>query len=290
MDGNNNLSNSRGLHKELVMASPQETITKLNSIVTNYDAVPNLKNGSAANSLRSVGSAAEDSQYVIGTNAVAEGVSTKAIGANSHAEGNGTTASGANSHAEGGNTVASGNASHAEGTNCIASGISSHAEGNETKANNAYSSHAEGSFTEASGGYSHAEGQRTVSSGAISHAEGSYTVASGSRSHSEGEHTIANHHSQHVFGQYNIADPSEAAATARGTYVEIVGNGTADNARSNARTLDWNGNEILAGTITAANIPVAPTAGGYHYLTALTLFGRTTYAWRTLPIYDGTVV
>ena len=33
-------------------------------------------------------------------------------------------------------------------------------------------------------------------------------------------------------------------------YVEIVGNGTADNARSNARTLDWDGNEYLAGSIT----------------------------------------
>jgi chitodextrinase len=35
-------------------------------------------------------------------------------------------------------------------------------------------------------------------------------------------------------------------------YVEIVGNGTATDARSNARTLDWAGNEWLAGNLTAA--------------------------------------
>jgi hypothetical protein len=32
-------------------------------------------------------------------------------------------------------------------------------------------------------------------------------------------------------------------------YAEIIGNGTADNARSNARALDWNGNEYLKGDI-----------------------------------------
>ena len=64
-----------------------------------------------------------------------------------------------------------------------------------------------------------------------------------------GERNVANHRSQFVFGEYNTPDPSSAADTARGNYVEIVGNGTADNARSNARTLDWNGNERLAGTL-----------------------------------------
>ncbi|ERI04010.1 hypothetical protein [Atopobium sp. oral taxon 810] len=36
-----------------------------------------------------------------------------------------------------------------------------------------------------------------------------------------------------------------------GTYAEIIGNGTASTARSNARTLDWEGNEWVAGTMTA---------------------------------------
>ena len=34
-----------------------------------------------------------------------------------------------------------------------------------------------------------------------------------------------------------------------------MGNGTSDNARSNARTLDWNGNEVLAGKLTVGAAP-----------------------------------
>lgn len=75
------------------------------------------------------------------------------------------------------------------------------------------------------------------------------TTTSGDYSHAEGTATIANHLSQHVFGEYNIEDPSTAQANARGNYVEIVGNGS-ENAKSNARTLDWSGNEVLQGSLT----------------------------------------
>lgn len=101
----------------------------------------------------------------------------------------------------------------------------------------------------ASGNNAHAEGSNTTASGSTSHAEGSNTTASGSNSHSSGTQTIANHKSQFVFGEFNISDPSTATASNRGTYIEIVGNGTADNARSNARTLDFNGNESLNGNL-----------------------------------------
>lgn len=62
-----------------------------------------------------------------------------------------------------------------------------------------------------------------------------------------------------MFGEYNALDPNWAAATAateRGTYVEIVGNGTAGSL-SNARTLDWSGNETLAGKLTLGAGPTA---------------------------------
>jgi hypothetical protein len=39
--------------------------------------------------------------------------------------------------------------------------------------------------------------------------------------------------------------------------VEIVGKGTSSSARSNARTLDWNGNEVLAGKLTVGTAPTA---------------------------------
>lgn len=142
------------------------------------------------------------------------------------AEGEGTTADGLSSHAEGLYTTSSGEAAHAEGYNVIASGDCSHAEG-----------------------------RATTASSTCSHAEGTGTTASGYFSHVEGVDTIANHESQHVFGEFNIEDASTAAAYERGNYVEIVGNGTSENTRYNARTLDWNGNETLAGKLTVGSDP-----------------------------------
>lgn len=116
-------------------------------------------------------------------------------------------------------------------------------------------SFAESANTTASGNNSHAEGDDTIASGFCAHAEGYYTTASGDESHAEGRRTVANHRSQHVFGDYNLADTSTTSASSRGNYVEIVGNGTADNSRSNARTLDWEGNEVLAGKLTVGADP-----------------------------------
>ena len=106
-----------------------------------------------------------------------------------------------------------------------------------------------GTSNTASGDNSHAEGFGTTASALAAHAENDHTTASGLSSHAEGYGTIANHASQHVFGECNVADPSSAAATARGNFVEIVGNGANTNNRSNARTLDWDGNETLAGDL-----------------------------------------
>jgi len=113
-------------------------------------------------------------------------------------------------------------------------------------------SYAEGFHTSAAGANSHAEGDRSTASGESSHAEGTSTTASGRISHAEGLGTIANHVAQRASGAYNVADPSTAAATAKGNYIEIVGNGTSNSNRSNARTLDWSGNEVLAGNLTAS--------------------------------------
>ena len=151
------------------------------------------------------------------------------IGNFSFAEGYNTTASGSISHAEGRSTIASGEASHAEGDNTQASGLASHAEGDNTTA---------------SGDYSHAEGLVTTASGETSHAEGCGAEASGKYSHAEGNQTIANSQSQHVQGEYNVLDTENFEG--RGTYAHIVGNGTSFSARSNAHTLDWDGNAWFA--------------------------------------------
>lgn len=112
--------------------------------------------------------------------------------------------------------------------NNIASGVYSHAEGVKTIASGRIS-HAEGYGTEASGNFCHAEGFKTIASGNFCHAEGCYTKAGSSY--------------QHVQGKYNIVDSS-------GVYADIVGNGTSDESRSNAYTLDWDGNAWFAGNIT----------------------------------------
>ena len=178
-----------------------------------------------------------DSDSDIGNNSFAVGVKVRATSQNSHAEGAETTASGEMSHAEGRSTTASGEMSHAEGVSTTASSMASHAEGQ---------------FTTASGASSHTEGQSTTASGISSHAEGRVTTANGIASHAEGVGTIADGKSTHIFGEFNYNGNSGAETGSRGQYVEIVGNGTKESARSNARTLDWSGSEWLAGNLTAA--------------------------------------
>jgi hypothetical protein len=63
----------------------------------------------------------------------------------------------------------------------------------------------------------------------------------------EGEGTYANIKGEHVQGRYNkYLDENNQSLN----YAHVVGNGTADNARSNAHTLDWNGNAWFAGNVT----------------------------------------
>ena len=203
-----------------------------------------------------------------GNNSHAEGSQTTASGAVSHAEGHGTTASGLQSHAEGHGTTAIGEYSHAEGyshqpvpssitqdlTNdeiiaiwneghpfLLARGEAAHAEGYSTLALDRHS-HAEGHKTIASFWGAHAEGIGTVASNRGSHAEGELTTALGLYSHAEGEGTIASGRASHVQGEYNIEDTEKE-------YLHIVGNGRFDNERSNAHTIDFNGNSWFAGDV-----------------------------------------
>lgn len=141
-----------------------------------------------------------------------------------------------------------GERSIAYGDNVEASGKDSRAYGKNTKASGAYAC-AQGNGTTASGGYSTAKGYYSKATASNAHAEGSGTEASGDNSHAEGSQTKANHRSQHVSGEYNVPDPSGNSFASRGNYAEIVGNGATDNSRSNARALDWSGNERLKGNV-----------------------------------------
>ena len=208
-----------------------------------------------------------------GIYSVAMGAYCKASGGGSFAVGNGSTANGDGAFAESGST-ASGRASHAEGANTTASDVGAHSEGVGTQATND-AAHAEGYYSKAMGTYSHAEGAHTTAYGNANHAEGWQTVAgistnltgiagahaeghtttaSGQASHAEGKGTIANGQAQHAGGKYNIADS---------TSLVIIGNGT-EAKRSNAYTLDANGNGWFAGTVeTTAIILTAPNGTKY---------------------------
>lgn len=208
----------------------------------------------------------------------AEGISARAYGEASHAEGTSTLANTKNSHAEGYDSSASGEASHAEGYVTIANGKGAHAEGYYTEANG-NGSHAEGSHTKtlhykggsgenvssdgvhAEGHYTiaqykgaHAEGygelnKEIIASGFGAHAEGIYTQSVADGAHAEGRGTTSTEKNQHVQGKYNYLDANGKS----GNYAHIVGNGTSDTERSNAHTLDWNGNAWFAGDVTGKN-------------------------------------
>lgn len=188
----------------------------------------------------------------VGSYSFAEGYNTSSIGEYSHTEGYYTktgnktkygatpsTVYGYASHAEGYGTVAKGSVSHAEGNGATASGHNSHAEGYVTTSGGNYS-HAEGYNTVSSGLRSHAEGFGTRSAGDNSHAEGYETTTYGYASHVEGRSTISDGNWQHVQGKFNISDSTSA---------HIVGNGNDANSRSNAHTLDWDGNAWYAGDV-----------------------------------------
>ena len=205
---------------------------------------------------------------LIGNESMAEGKDVEASGYLSHAEGRLTRATGSYSHAEGHSTEAKGQGSHAEGYHdnnqadvvrsiqasgwgshaegnahggyvILASGQGSHAEGYALQGNNIASgngSHVEGSGNTASGDYAHAEGSNNTASGMASHVEGMNSEANGHSSHAQNYGTIAEEDYQTAIGKLNAYDQNAAF---------IIGNGEIGR-RSNALTVDWNGNVNIA--------------------------------------------
>ena len=133
------------------------------------------------------------------------------------------------------------------GENCMATGPESFAMGSQNIASGASSS-ALGSKTKATAWAAHAEGNATTAGGDLAHAEGYATTANGMSSHAEGSNTIASSMHQHVQGRFNIEDTENK-------YAHIVGNGIYYDKRSNAHTLDWNGNAWFQGNVSTDGTP-----------------------------------
>lgn len=172
----------------------------------------------------------------IGNYSTAEGIGVTASGYGSHAEGLTTVASNMYAHAEGANTHAEAQKTHAEGNSTYARTECAHAEGTGTYADG-LGAHSEGNGTHAEGYASHAENYITYATGYASHAEGWGTQAGGGQSHAQGYYTNAGYDNQTAIGKFNDNKSNSAFE---------IGNGTADNARSNAFTVDWAGNVNIA--------------------------------------------
>ena len=145
------------------------------------------------------------------------------------------------------------------GWGIVSSGLGSLAFGSNSTGN-AYAfinSSGEGSLAfgciegSTSSNYIRASGKGSFCHGYISSYEGYDMYASGRGSHAEGSGTVANTLFSHVEGTLNIVDTKSDSAS-KGTYAHIVGNGTGPTSRSNAYTLDWQGNGTFSGTVSSS--------------------------------------
>ena len=149
----------------------------------------------------------------------------------------GTTASGGISTAIGGYTEATGNGSTAMGFYTTASG-------NHSTAMGAYTS-ASGSRSTAMGGYSLASGNYSTAMGAETAASGEYSTAMGYQ-------TDASDRSSLVIGEYNLLGSTvtnSASQFSTENTAFVIGNGTANDSRSDALTVLFDGTTTIAGDL-----------------------------------------
>ena len=67
-------------------------------------------------------------------------------------------------------------------------------------------------------------------------------------------------------GEWNVYEDVISSGT-RGKYAHIVGNGTSRDNRSNAHTLDWDGNAWYAGTLECTGILLTSPNGTKYKIT-----------------------
>lgn len=196
-------------------------------------------------------------------------------------------------------SIASGDISHVEGYETKTLSPYTHAEGSQTIAGSELyqypyhageSAHAEGDKTIARGQGSHSEGSETYAEGNFSHAEGIHTQALANMSHTQNIWTVADYPGQTVIGRYNKATVSGEGTEASpyqytdiGEEAFIIGNGDGSlidddtSYRSNAFTVDWNGNVNAAGSYYGVT-PWAHYSAGAPTLKSVS---NRTYYWVT---------
>lgn len=227
--------------------------TRAEGDVGNYSVALGSNNVASSYCAVAIGEQCKATTYddvALGEECEASGGASLAAGYRSKAKALAAIALGASSIAEQYYAVAIGYGCKASGSNV------SVAIGNQCEASG-YGAVSIGQYNKSTGSGSFAEGKNTESAGEAAHTEGYYAKANANYSHAEGNNTIASGQSQHVEGKYNIEDTENK-------YVHIVGNGgynteTSQYERSNAHTLDWEGNAWYAGTVESKDIILTDT-------------------------------
>ena len=189
--------------------------------------------------------------YVSGTNWDKDN-----IGNYSFAAGNDVLASGQQSVAFGSSSQALTAESFAIGNNAIASGLGARAMGLNVTASGDQST-AIGYNHTASGGYAVALGSVNTASGFASTATGSFTIASGDYSSANGRFTKSKSFAGTVVGIYNDStNAASGTAINQSNRLFQIGNGTADNVRSNAMTVLQDGSTGINTSLPETNMDV----------------------------------
>lgn len=293
------------------------TATKANPVFSGSLSLDRKTNTTTGTNSVAIGQNAEASgnySSAIGQNVTSsgfcsfsEGVRTSARGSSSHAEGSETEATGGSSHAEGNKTTAS-TCAHSEGYKTSADGNSSHSEGSNTLAFGG-SSHAEGSQNSVFGFYGHVEGHGNIAADDAQHVFGTYNIPIMSKNPDDNPGDVQPWESNTLYNpgdcvEYSIwywycttehtssstFDSSKwTKITNTDSVLEIVGNGTSNSSRSNARTLDVNGNEILAGKLTVGAGPTdnMDVATKQYVDGAIQTVDLSAYATKANPEFTG---
>ena len=164
-------------------------------------------------------------------------------------------------------------------TSPIYSGVGNYSvvEGNGNIASE-YCSHAEGRYNASIGFCSHSEGSGGLAEGAESHTEGFGCHTKGFAAHAQNEETIASKRAQTALGVFNVEDTSSTTThpsgiSYYGEYAVIVGNGNSEGSRSNALTVDWDGNTEQQGRATTRDMTTGTNSELEDFLSDLDISG-----------------
>lgn len=230
-----------------ITKSKSLTGSLVKSLGSGGDTNPVVTHGTGENSILSVNPSSPNT---------ASGTNSIAIGTGNNVTARGAIAFGALNEATAQNAIAIGNkienqpANKATNLGAVAIGSSNTASGIYSVAigrNNVTSEHSAVAI-----GYGNtASGRGSLAVNAMNEASAKFATSVGAYSKAAGGASL-------VAGKYNIEDTgtiTDQNTDAR-KYALIVGNGTDDNNRSNAMTLDWDGNAVVAGKLTVGAPPV----------------------------------